>query len=161
MNHEPEHGSGSHHSHSQQENLTGESNHAETTHDTSDHNQPHNMHDSHAAHHGHGQLSGELNAAKVLVEWTSNPEPIQSNQETDIFLDVKDASGKAVEIFPLSMKKKCTSWLLKEICLCSSIFILITLGRAGSRSKRLSRKQGDINCMQTSCLKGESTAGIA
>lgn len=106
MNHEPEHGSGSHHSHSQQENLTGESNHAETTHDTSDHNQPHNMHDSHAAHHGHGQLSGELNAAKVLVEWTSNPEPIQSNQETDIFLDVKDASGKAVEIFSTVHEKE-------------------------------------------------------
>ncbi|MBS8265819.1 hypothetical protein DYI25_15435 [Mesobacillus boroniphilus] len=60
----------------------------------------------HAGHHGHGQLSGEVNAAKVKVEWSSNPEPIQSNQETDIFLDIKDASGKPVEIFSAVHEKE-------------------------------------------------------
>ncbi|WP_249745471.1 hypothetical protein [Mesobacillus boroniphilus] len=111
MNREPEErGSGTRHSHSQQDSLTGESRQAGvTTHDTSAHHQPHNMQSSnagHAGHHGHGQLSGEVNAAKVKVEWSSNPEPIQSNQETDIFLDIKDASGKPVEIFSAVHEKE-------------------------------------------------------
>lgn len=109
MNREPEHGN-SHHSHSQHETLPGESSEAgKTSHDTSAHNQHHNMQASHAGHAGHqdhGQLSGELNAAKVQVEWTSNPELIKSNQETDIFLDIKDASGKAVEVFSAVHEKE-------------------------------------------------------
>ncbi|GAM11955.1 hypothetical protein [Mesobacillus selenatarsenatis] len=107
MNRETEHGSGSHHDHSQQENLTGESSQTgETIRDSNGDHQSHSLQDSHAGHHGHDQLSGELNAAKVQVEWTSNPEPIQSNQETDIFLDIKDASGKAVEIFSAVHEKE-------------------------------------------------------
>ncbi|WP_226085874.1 hypothetical protein [Mesobacillus sp. S13] len=68
--------------------------------------QDHGMHDSHAGHHGHGQLSGEQNAAKVQVEWKSNPEPIESNRETEIFLDIKDASGKAFEAFTTVHEKE-------------------------------------------------------
>lgn len=110
MNREPEQGSGSYNGQSQQENLNGESSQAgETIRNSNGDHQSHSLQDSHAGHaghHGHDQLSGELNAAKVQVEWTSNPEPIQCNQEADIFLEIKDASGKTVEIFSAVHEKE-------------------------------------------------------
>lgn len=95
-----EHDHDSRHSSMQQDGLTGE-NRSAADHSANPH-QDHSMHDSHAGHpgdHGHGQLLGEQRALKVEVEWKSNPEPIESNQETEIVLDIKDASGKAHEVF--------------------------------------------------------------
>lgn len=109
MSREPEHGN-SRHGQTQHENLTGASSEAgDTAHDASANNQHHDMqgsHAGHAGHHDHGQISGELNAAKVQVKWTSNPETIKNNQETDIYLDIKDASGKAVEVFSAVHEKE-------------------------------------------------------
>ncbi|MGV2939818.1 hypothetical protein AB5I83_09525 [Mesobacillus sp. LC4] len=132
MKREEEHGSGIHHGSLHEDGLTGESRPADGTsqdshafhqdrnvhdahapeqeghgmHDNHAPKQDHGMRASHAGHHRHGQLSGEQNAAKVQVEWKSNPEPIESDRETEIFLDIKDASGKAFESFTTVHEKE-------------------------------------------------------
>lgn len=110
MNREPEHGIGSHNSDSQQKSLHVDSSQAGgTMTEKNGHHPEQGMQDSHSGHAGHedhGQLAGVKKAAGVQVGWVSNPETVETNKETDIFLDIKDAAGQAIEGFSVVHEKE-------------------------------------------------------
>ncbi|MBT2643537.1 hypothetical protein J7I80_14950 [Bacillus sp. ISL-41] len=110
MNRDPEHGSGSHHSHSQQDGLHGDKIQAGGSMDENHGHHPgHGTQDSqagHAGHEGHGQLAGEKRTAEVQVEWISNPVTIETNKEAEILLEIKDTAGQAVEGFSVVHEKE-------------------------------------------------------
>jgi hypothetical protein len=110
MNREPEHGSGSHHSHSQQEGLHGDSSQAGgAMKENHGHDPERGMQDSqtgHVGHAGHGQLAGEKKAAGVQVNWISNPVTVETNKEADIFLEIKDEAGQAIEGYSVVHEKE-------------------------------------------------------
>ena len=108
MTREPEHGSGSH---SQLDGLPGDSSQQAggNMHENQVPHSGHGMqgsHEGHGGHQGHAQLAGEMNMAIVKVEWTSNPETVETNKETDILLEIKDAAGQAIEGFSIVHEKE-------------------------------------------------------
>lgn len=110
MKREPEHTVNDIESDSQKDSLPGDSGQAGgTTHESHGRQSGHSMQNSHAGHAGHqehGQLAGEKNTAKVHVEWMSKPEIVDTNKETDIFLDIKNAAGRAIEGFSTVHEKE-------------------------------------------------------
>jgi hypothetical protein len=95
MNNENEHSTVNNHDHSQTSSMTKDSSQSSRTqHDSHEHHQEHSMMDSHQGHTDHKE-----NIAKVQVDWISNPHTVKVDQETEIFIDIKDLSGKVIETF--------------------------------------------------------------
>ncbi|MBT2639430.1 hypothetical protein [Bacillus sp. ISL-39] len=102
MNTENEHSTVNNHDHSQTSSMTKDSSQSSRTpHDSHEHHQENSMMDSHQGHTDHKE-----NIAKVRVDWTSNPHTVKVDQETEIFIDIKDFSGKVIETFQAVHEKE-------------------------------------------------------
>jgi hypothetical protein len=59
----------------------------------------------HIVHKGNEQPTGE-SKSQGQVEWTSNPQTVEAKQDTDILIDIKDISGKVIEVFSAMHEKE-------------------------------------------------------
>ncbi|MEA3320935.1 MAG: hypothetical protein U9Q88_13085 [Bacillota bacterium] len=95
MNLENEHSTVNNHGHRHTSSMTNDSRQSKRTlHDNHEHHQGHSMMDSHKGHTDYKE-----SIPKVQVDWTLNPQTVQVDEETEIYIDIKDFSGEVIEAF--------------------------------------------------------------